>query len=64
MAGRDADPGPKLPYVGNRAWAMDRFVAKANIEHFRRKLAQETNETERQKLIRLLAEEEAKLAST
>jgi len=28
---------------------MDRFVAKANIEHFRRKLAQETNETERQK---------------
>jgi hypothetical protein len=42
---------------------MDRFVAKANIEHFRRKLAQETNETERQKLMRLLAEEEAKLAS-
>jgi hypothetical protein len=27
---------------------MDKFVAKANIEHFRRKLAQETDETKRQ----------------
>jgi hypothetical protein len=42
---------------------MDKFVAKANIEHYRRKLAQETDETKRQVLARLLAEEEAKLAS-
>jgi hypothetical protein len=42
---------------------MDKFVAKANIEHFRRKLAQETDEAKRQVLARLLAEEEAKLAS-
>jgi hypothetical protein len=42
---------------------MDKFVAKANIEHFRKKLAHETNESERQTLMRLLAEEEAKLAS-
>jgi hypothetical protein len=41
---------------------MDKFVAKANIEHYRRKLAQETDETKRQVLARLLAEE-AKLAS-
>ncbi len=42
---------------------MDKFVAKANIEHFRRKLAAETDETKRQALARLLAEEEDKLAS-
>jgi hypothetical protein len=40
---------------------MDKFVARANIEHYRRKLAQETDETKRQVLARLLAEEEAKL---
>ena len=42
---------------------MDKFVAKANIEHYRRKLAAETNETKREALARLLAEEEVKLAS-
>jgi hypothetical protein len=41
---------------------MDKFVARANIEHFRRKLAIETDEAKRQVLARLLAEEEAKLA--
>jgi hypothetical protein len=43
--------------------SFNSFVAKANIEHYRRKLAQETDETKRQTLARLLAEEEAKLAS-
>jgi hypothetical protein len=42
---------------------MDKFVAKANIDHFRRKLAQATDENERQTLTRLLSEDEAKLAS-
>jgi hypothetical protein len=46
-----------------RSIPMDKFVAKANIEHYRRKLARETDETKRQVLARLLAEEEAKLAS-
>jgi len=41
---------------------MDRTVAQLNIEHFRRLLAQETDETRRATLQRLLAEEEAKLA--
>ena len=41
---------------------MDRSVARLNIEHFRRLLAEETDESRRQILIRLLAEEEAKLA--
>lgn len=41
---------------------MDRAVARLNIEHFRRLLAKETDESRRQILQRLLAEEEAKLA--
>lgn len=40
---------------------MDRTVARLNIEHFRRLLAQETDESRRRTLLRLLAEEEAKL---
>jgi hypothetical protein len=42
---------------------VDKFVAKANIEHFRQKLAIETDEAKRQLLARLLAEEEEKLAT-
>jgi hypothetical protein len=42
---------------------MDKFVAQHNIEHFRKRLAEETDETKRQMLVRLLAEEEAKLAT-
>ncbi len=42
---------------------MDKAVARLNIEHFRQKLAVETDEATRQALCRLLAEEEAKLAA-
>jgi len=38
-------------------------VARLNIEYFRKKLAEEKDETKRQTLVRLLAEEEAKLAA-
>jgi hypothetical protein len=41
---------------------VDRTVARLNIEHFRRLLARETDEARRQILLRLLAEEEAKIA--
>lgn len=41
---------------------MDRTVAHLNIEHYRRLLEKETDESRRQLLMRLLAEEEAKLA--
>ncbi len=41
---------------------MDRAVARLNIEHYRRLLANETDEARRQTVLRLLAEEEAKLA--
>jgi hypothetical protein len=40
---------------------MDRTVARLNIEHYRRLLATESDETRRQVIQRLLAEEEAKL---
>jgi hypothetical protein len=41
---------------------MDRTVARLNIEHLRQQLAQETDQTRRATLQRLLAEQEAKLA--
>jgi hypothetical protein len=43
--------------------AVDRTVARLNIEHFRELLAHKTGEHKRQTLLQLLAEEEAKLAS-
>jgi len=41
---------------------MDKIIAGMNIEHFRAKLTAEQDEKTRQTLLRLLAEEEAKLA--
>ena len=41
---------------------MDRTVAHMNVEHYRRLLAVETDEARRQVLLRLLAEEEAKIS--
>jgi len=41
---------------------MDRFVARLNIERFQQMLASAVDETERQRLRLLLAEEEEKLA--
>ena len=43
---------------------MHRTVARLNIEHYRRLLARETDEARRQVLLRLLAEEAAKLADS
>lgn len=42
---------------------MDEKVARLNIEHYRRRLARETDENRRDELLRLLAQEEAKLNS-
>jgi hypothetical protein len=39
---------------------MERFVHRQNIEHYRRLLAQTTDEAQRDLLLKLLAEEEAK----
>jgi hypothetical protein len=49
----------KLAYGG----AMDKTVARLNIEHYRKSLATEQDETKRQTLMRLLAEEQCKLAA-
>lgn len=43
---------------------MDRSVARLNIEHYKRLLERETDEARRQQLLRLLAEEEAKLSES
>ena len=42
---------------------MDKNIAQFNIEHFRKRLAENPDEATRQTLLRLLAEEEKKLAS-
>ena len=42
---------------------MDKAIARLNIEHYRKLLANEIDETRRQQIVRLLAEEEAKLAA-
>jgi hypothetical protein len=42
--------------------AMDRSVARLNIEHYRRLLAAKGDDQRRQTIMRLLAEEEAKLS--
>lgn len=42
---------------------MDRAVARLNIEHYRRLLAGELEESKRRTLRQLLAEEEQKLAT-
>jgi len=42
---------------------MDKFIAKANIQHFKELLATEKNEGKRKLLEQLLAEEEQKLAA-
>jgi hypothetical protein len=39
---------------------MDRFVHRANLDRFRQILARTTDEAERQRIAKLLAEEEAK----
>ena len=41
---------------------MDQAVARLNIEHYRHLLAGETDDIRRQLLLRLLTEEETKLA--
>ena len=43
---------------------VDHSVAHLNIAHYKRLLARETDEARRQQLLRLLAEEEAKIANS
>ena len=42
---------------------LDWIVARLNIEHFRKKLSEEIDETKRQILLQLVAEEKAKLSA-
>ena len=56
----DQDPPAPLP-VPEGAGAMDKTVARLNIAHYKRKLADEADETKRLVLLGLLDEEETKL---
>ena len=47
---------------GNNRDAMDKMIARLNISHYKMKLVTEQDEAKRQILLRLLTEEEAKLA--
>jgi hypothetical protein len=49
--------------VDQRVYIARRLIARLNIEHFRRRFAMETDETARERVARLLADEEAKLAA-
>jgi hypothetical protein len=40
---------------------MDRFIARENIRHFKERLEQVADPAERERLLKLLADEEAKL---
>ena len=40
---------------------MDRFIQRENIKHYRQLLEQTTDEIERQRIMTLLAQEEAKM---
>jgi hypothetical protein len=42
---------------------IERTITRLNIEHYKKLLENETDEPKRQTLLRLLAEEEAKLRS-
>jgi hypothetical protein len=42
---------------------MDKTVARLNVEHFRKQLTEECDDAKRATLMRLLAEEEEKLAA-
>lgn len=39
---------------------MERFIRRKNIEHYRKLLAETTDEAQRQQLLKLLAEEECR----
>src|SRR3974390_844944 len=48
---------------GNNGDAMDKMIARLNISHYKIRLVTEQDEAKRQILLRLLAEEQAKLAA-
>lgn len=63
VSGGGGPAGPRGPGLTG-AGSVDRDVAKLNIEHFRRLLREKTMDDAKRLLIeRLLADEEAKLAS-
>jgi CRP-like cAMP-binding protein len=54
---------PAAPRAAGVVAGVDRIIARLNIEHFRKRLSEEKDEAKRHTIRRLLAEEEAKLAT-
>jgi hypothetical protein len=52
-----------LTNLGSDAVTLDLMVARLNIEHYRKVLSEEIDETKRQTLLQLIAEEKAKLSA-
>jgi len=49
-----------VPRTFRKEAVLERFVHRQNLEHFRKQLAETTDEKQRERLLKLLAEEEAK----
>jgi len=49
-----------LPQTSMEAPAMDRFIRRQNVQHYRHLLTITTDEKERQRILRLLEEEQQK----
>jgi hypothetical protein len=58
VGGREASARAQ---AAGKEGGMEETIARLNIEHYRQLLAAEIDDTKRQTLMRLLAEEEAKL---
>jgi hypothetical protein len=56
---RDVYKGRRVSMCGSAL--MERFIHRANIEHYEKLLKQTTDETERQRILKLLEEERRKL---
>jgi len=61
--GTDARGSEGRVFKSLKGVPMDKTIARLNIEHFRKKLATEQDERKRLTILRLLVEEEAKLAA-
>ena len=52
-----------MTHPASDAVALDTMVARLNIEHYRKRLSEEVDETKRQTLLNLIAEETVKLSA-
>jgi hypothetical protein len=61
--GRDVTAFFVFAWINSAVQSMDLFVARLNIQHFRKLLIEETDEAKREAIIKLLVAEERVLAA-